>query len=215
MFLQVVEGKVRDADLLMKQMKAWGTDIKPGAIGFLGSTGGIADDGTAIVVARFESEDAAMKNAHRPEQDAWFKKTAPAFDGEPTFIDCRDVDLMMGGGSDGAGFVQIMKGQATDKQKLREMGNQMDEELPKMRPDVIGGVVGWHGDRDFIQVVYFRSEAEARKAEAEQAERPGRTTGRLVGTDRRRHQLHRPARPAVRLTLPRNAGVCASMGPRI
>jgi hypothetical protein len=170
MFLQVIEGKVRDPDLLMKQMKAWRTEVKPGSIGFLGSTGGMTDDGRSIVIARFESQDAAMKNAHRPEQDAWWQKTAPAFDGEPSFVDCPEVDEFLDGGSDSAGFVQIMKGQTTDKQKLREMGTEMEEMLPKVRPDVIGGYVGWHGDRGFIQVIYFNSEAEARKAEAEQAE---------------------------------------------
>ncbi|HEX5018521.1 MAG TPA: hypothetical protein VFX15_13160 [Actinomycetes bacterium] len=169
MFLQMIEGKVRDADLLNRQMEAWRTDVKPGAIGFLGATGGMTDDGRSVTVARFESQDAAMQNAHRPEQDAWWRATAPAFDGEPTFIDCPEVDLIMGGGSDGAGFVQIMKGRTTDKQKLREMGDQMEEDMPKMRPDVVGGVVGWHGDRDFIQVIYFSSEEEARKAEAAQA----------------------------------------------
>ena len=170
MFLQVIEGKVRDPDLLMERMKAWRTEVKPGAIGFLGSTGGISTDGKLIVIARFESQDAAMKNSHRPEQDAWFQKTAPAFDGEPSFIDCLEVDEFLGGGSDSAGFVQIMKGQTSDKQKLRAMGNEMEEMLPKVRPDVLGGYVGWHGDRGFIQVIYFKSESEARKAEAEQAE---------------------------------------------
>jgi hypothetical protein len=130
----------------------------------------MTDDGRSIVIARFESQDAAMKNSHRPEQDAWFQKTAPAFDGDPTFIDCPEVDVFLGGGSDSAGFVQIMKGQTTDKQKLREMGQEMEEMLPKMRPDVIGGYVGWHSERSFIQVIYFASEDEARKAEAEQAE---------------------------------------------
>jgi hypothetical protein len=172
MFLQIIEGKVGDADLLMKQMKAWSTDVKPGSIGFLGSTGGITDDGTAIVVARFESADAAMKNAHRPEQDAWWQKTAPAFTGEPMFTDCTEVDAFLGGGSDSAGFVQIMKGRTTDQTKLRSMGKEMEEMLPKMRPDVLGGVIGWPGDNKFVQVIYFSSESEARQAEA-QAEETG------------------------------------------
>jgi hypothetical protein len=30
----------------------------------------------------------------------------------------------------------------------------------------VGVVVGWHGDREFTQAVYFSSEDEARKAEA-------------------------------------------------
>jgi hypothetical protein len=173
MFLQIIEGKVGDADLLMKQMKAWSTDVKPGAIGFLGSTGGITDDGTAIVVARFESADAATQNAHRPEQDAWWQRTAPAFVGEPTFTDCHEVDAFLGGGSDSAGFVQIMKGKTTDQDKLRSMGKEMEEMLPKVRPDVLGGVIGWPGDRRFVQVIYFTSESEARQGESQDAESGG------------------------------------------
>jgi hypothetical protein len=170
MFLQVLEGTIRDRELLAKQMDAWRSEVKPGAIGFLGSTGGITDDGKAIVVARFESEEAAMQNSHRPEQDAWWQATAPAFDGEPRFTDCWTVDVFLGGGSDEAGFVQVMKGQATDPEKLRAMGNEMEEMMPSVRPDVLGGFVGWHGDRGFVQVMYFTSEADARKAEAAGAE---------------------------------------------
>lgn len=170
MFLQVLEGKVRDADLLSKQMEVWRSDVKPGAIGFLGSTGGVTADGKSIVIARFESEEAAMKNSHRPEQDAWWQATAPAFDGEPTFTNCSEVDVFLGGGSNDAGFVQIMKGQATDQAKLRALGQEMEDQMPEMRPDVLGGYVGWHGERGFVQVIYFTSEAEARKAEASDSE---------------------------------------------
>ena len=169
MFLQIIEGQVQDADLLTRQMDAWRAKVKPGAIGFLGSTGGITDDGRFIVIARFESEDAARKNGDRPEQDSWWKATEPAF-ASVAFTDCTEVDTFLGGGSDSAGFVQVMKGRALDPVKLREMGEQMESEMPKVRPDVIGGVVGWHGDRDFTQVVYFTTEAAARQGESAEVE---------------------------------------------
>ena len=170
MFLQVIEGKVRDATLLMRQMDAWRTDVRPGAIGFLGSTGGMTDDGRSALIARFESEAAAVHNSKRPEQDAWWQNAAPTFVGEPTFTNCSEVDVFLGGGSDDAGFVQIMKGQATDKQRLRDVGNEMEDLMPTMRPDVLGGYVGWHGERGFVQVIYFTSEDEARRAEAAPAD---------------------------------------------
>ena len=82
--------------------------MRPGAVGFLGSTGGITDDGRLIVIARFESEDAAAENGRRSEQEAWWQETEPAFEGELAFTNCHEVDVFLGGGSDVAGFVQVM-----------------------------------------------------------------------------------------------------------
>src|SRR5215208_31029 len=130
MFVQIIEGQVRDADLMKQQMQAWKSEVKPGAQGFLGSTSGMTDDGRFIAIARFESEDAARRNSDRPEQDAWWKATEPAL-GSVSFTDCTEVDTFLNGGSDDAGFVQVMKGRATDPAKLREMGNQMEEEMKR------------------------------------------------------------------------------------
>ena len=130
------------------------------------ASGRCASDGTAIVIARFESEEAARANSERPEQGAWWEATAPAFEGDVTFRDCSDVDLMFGGGSDMAGFVQVMEGRAVDPAAMRAAGQSMEDELRAMRSDILGGIVAWHGDRDFTQVVYFTSEDDARKGES-------------------------------------------------
>ena len=45
-------------------------------------TGGVADDGTAIQVVRFESQEAAEANSARPEQGAWWDETSKLFDGD-------------------------------------------------------------------------------------------------------------------------------------
>lgn len=167
MFVQVMRGKVADAALLQRQMDTWRSDLKPGAIGFLGSTSGVTPEGVAVTVARFESAAAAEANGARPQQSSWWAETAPAFDGEVTFIDCSDVDLLFDGGSDAAGFVQVMEGRALDPQAMRAAARAMEDDLHKARPDILGGIVAWHGDRDFTQVVYFTSQADARKGEAD------------------------------------------------
>ena len=172
MFLQIMQGKVKDPQLFQRQGEKWRSDIKPGAIGYLGSTTGVSADGTAVVLARFESADAASANSARPEQGVWWEQTAPAFDGEVTFIDCPTVDLIAGGGSDQAGFVQIMHGRAVNPDAMREAGESMEADLKATRPDVLGGFVGWHGDRQFTQAMYFTSEADARKAETTMADDP-------------------------------------------
>lgn len=166
MFVQIIQGKVRDRDLLERQASAWQQQIRPRAQGYLGTTRGVTADGTAIVIARFESQDAARANSERPEQTAWWEATAPAFDGEVTFHDCTDVDVMFDGGSDMAGFVQVMEGRAVDPAAMRAAGQSMESDLRASRPDILGGIVAWHGDRDFTQIVYFTSEDDARKGES-------------------------------------------------
>jgi hypothetical protein len=172
MFIQVIQGQVKDRDLLQRQTDKWRREIKPKATGFLGSTSGITDDGTGVVLVRFDSAESARKNSERPEQGTWWEATAPAFAGDVTFIDCDQVDLMFGGGSGKAGFVQVMHGRAVDPVKMREMGESMEADMGKARPDILGGIVGWYGDRQFVQAIYFESEQAARSAEKEASDGP-------------------------------------------
>ncbi|MBK5306127.1 MAG: hypothetical protein JJD92_05515 [Frankiaceae bacterium] len=166
MFIQVFQGKVTDADLVRRMDERWIAEIKPGAKGYLGYTGGITPDGRYIGLARFESADAAQANSDSPEQTAWWNEAVKGFEGEPTVHDCTEVDTPFGGGSDTAGFVQVIQGRAKDPAKLRSMGNDRQAELRAARPDILGMVIAWHGDgKDFTQAVYFTSEAETRQLE--------------------------------------------------
>lgn len=164
MFVQVIEARAKDADALKKRMEAWESEIRPSASGYLGSTGGVGSDGTFIMAARFESRDAAQTNSDSSAQSSWWEETSQLLD-DVKFYDCEDVDVWGGGGSDDAGFVQVIQGYANDKEKLREVGRDMDEADAPQRPDVIGGFVAWGPDDGFSQFVYFTSEAEAREGE--------------------------------------------------
>jgi hypothetical protein len=166
MFAQVIKGKAKDEAGLRKQFERWNEEVRPGAQGFLGATTGITKDGTFFTVARFESEETARRNSDRPEQGKWWSETEQYLSGV-SFTDCSEVDEILGGGSDDAGFVQVMEGRATDVEKLRSLGREMEPELKKMRPDIIGGIAAWHGDGGgYTQVMYFESEATARQAES-------------------------------------------------
>lgn len=165
MFIQVIQGKVADADGLRAAMDRWERDLQPGAIGWLGSTGGITDDGTFVATVRFESADAARRNSERPEQAAWWAEAERCFQGPVEFFDCSEVDLWMQGGSDDAGFVQVMEGHTSDADRMREMMQRLTDELHRLRPEIIGATVALHGDGAFVQTVYFTSEAEAREHE--------------------------------------------------
>src|ERR671939_317468 len=71
MFVQVVQGRTSDPQALDAATERWMRDLAPGATGWLGTTGGITEDGRAIAVVRFESEEAARRNGKRPEQQQW------------------------------------------------------------------------------------------------------------------------------------------------
>jgi hypothetical protein len=91
MFVQVIQGQASDADAVRSALEAWQRDLAPGAAGWLGSTGGITDDGRMIALVRFESAQAAQRNSDRPEQDAWWSAVSRLFTGEPTFSNSEDV----------------------------------------------------------------------------------------------------------------------------
>jgi hypothetical protein len=168
MYIQVMEARTSDRAGLRRRMDGWDRALKLGAAGYLGSTVGVAADGTVVAIARFVSQDKAEANAARPEQDAWWAATRPLLDGDVTFRDCPEVDVLLGGGSDGAGFVQVISGRARDKALVRRLEQEVHEPFPAERPDFLGGVVAWEGDR-FTDVAYFTSEQDARAGEARMA----------------------------------------------
>jgi hypothetical protein len=172
MFVQVIEGKVTDKALYQRQGERWRQELKPGAKGYLGHTGGVTSDGRSVDVVRFESEADARANSERPEQGAWWNEMAKAFDGEPKFSESSDTDLLFGGGSNDAGFVQVMKGKAKDAAAFRKWGKDHEGDLKKIRPDIIGGLDVYQPDGSFVSVAYFTSEAEARKNEGAMGEDP-------------------------------------------
>lgn len=167
MFVQVIQGKAKDPAGLKKQWERWDQELKPAAKGFLGSTGGVTQNGDWIVVARFESEELARSNSDNEAQSTWWEETSQYVE-NPIFHDCTEVDSIRDGGSDDAGFVQIIQGKVKDVQAARDLFSNSEDERSKMRPDVIGGITAWHPENArFTNVVYFTSEAEARAKEKE------------------------------------------------
>jgi hypothetical protein len=170
MFAQVIQGRTNDPAALWNRFEEWDRSLKPGAQGFLGSTGGVSEDGEVIVMARFESEDSARSNSDRPEQSEWWAETEKNFEGEVRFYDSTDVETTWGGGTDDAGFVQVIQGRLPSREQ-RERWKQAEDEaeewMRENRPDVMGSVTVWQ-DTDFTQLVYFTSEEEARIGEQKQ-----------------------------------------------
>jgi hypothetical protein len=166
MFIQVIEGRTNDAEALHRQLEVWERDLMPGAIGYLGSTGGCTSTGDCILVARFESADHARRNSERPEQDAWWQETERCFDGAVRFHDTEDVQIMSHGDLDGAHFVQVMEGHVSDHDRAITLGDESDPILSEARPDLLGAVTAFFDDGEFTEVAYFTSETDARAGES-------------------------------------------------
>ena len=202
MFVQVIQGTTRDHEGLRRQLDRWQAEVAPGARGYLGSTGGVTEEGTVVVLARFDSAEAARANAARPEQDAWWNETAKYFEGDVTFRDCTDVETTLAGGSDDAGFVQVIQGTASDRARLLALEAKWMPKMAEVRPDLIGSLRAWDGDQ-FTEAVYFTSEAAAREGErrtdetrppeaAAEFEEYGTLVADMTYTDLRDPWLHTP-----------------------
>ncbi len=166
MFVQVIRGPVRDEQAAREVLESWMDELRPGAIGWLGSTAGVTPAGDLVVLARFASEEEARQNSDRPEQGDWWARAEQQFAGPVTFHDCPDVAMVLDGGSDDAGFVQVMEFQAPDPPSAAEIAEPSSRFVRAHRPDVLGGVVAVSPEGYVCQAVYFTSEEEAREHEA-------------------------------------------------
>ena len=104
---------------------------------------------------------------------------------------------MLDGGSNDAGFVQVMQGRVDNADGFRTFMQGPMDSLREMRPEIIGGTVAVADDGHFTQTIYFTSEAAARQGEKQEmpedvAARHGRPDGRDA-----RPQVLRPPRPLV------------------
>lgn len=164
MFIQIIQAPCTRHDEARACGDRWTTELAPGATGWLGGTFGFTDDDQFVGVIRFDSRESAMANSERPEQAAWWQDMAACFDGPAEFHDCDDVTLMMDGGSDDAGFVQIVRGKVDDASKMKAM--MADTQLlHEMRPEILGATLAIEADGTFTETVAFTDEASAREGE--------------------------------------------------
>ncbi len=164
MFIQVIKSTTSRPDEVRALTEEWNEMPDEGS-GLLGGTFGITDDGTAISVVRFESRETAMANSERPETSAMAERMAALMEGPSQFYDCEDVTVWLDGGSDDAGFVQVMEGKVQDRDALKQTMAGDTDELRQERPDVIGGTLAIADDGTFFNTVAFTDEASARAGE--------------------------------------------------
>jgi len=192
MFIQIIQGKCTRPDELHALADRWREELGPTADGWLGGTYGVTDDGTFLGIVRFESREAAMRNSERPEQQEWAKQMTALVDGDMEYHDCDDVTLLMGGGSDDAGFVQVIRGKVDDPDRLRTMLTSDTDTLHRMRPEILGGTLAIEPDGTFTETIAFRDEDSARQGE--QLAPPEQIRGELQWAmqDATFYDLHHP-----------------------
>ena len=93
MFVQVIQGQVSNPSQVRAQLEKWVAEVSAQATGWLGSTGGVTEDGRLVALVRFESDQAAQRNSERPEQSAWWEEMAALFSDEPQFDNSSAVQL--------------------------------------------------------------------------------------------------------------------------
>jgi hypothetical protein len=165
MFVQVIRGQVTDPEQVHAALDRWSEQLAPGAVGWLGSTAGVTEDGRFVALARFESEEAARRNSDRLEQGQWWMDTAKLFTGDVSFRDSSDVTEDVAGDPDRAGFVQVMQGRGGDPERAREIMAENPDEWAAFRPDVLGSVAVGEEGGAYTMAMYFTSEEAAREGE--------------------------------------------------
>jgi hypothetical protein len=164
-FIQIIQGKCTRQDEMRALGDEWVEKHAPDAVGWRGGTYGFTDDDQFFGVVRFEDRASAMANSDSPEQGEWAQRMAALFEGPVEFHDSDDVTLLFGGGSDDAGFVQIIRGKVDDTARLRAVMTSDPEGLHEMRPDILGATLAIESDGTFTETVAFTDEASARSGE--------------------------------------------------
>ena len=164
MFVQVIQGHVSDSAQVRAQLDRWVAEVAPGAVGWLGSTSGVTDDGQVVALARFESEAAAQHNSDRPEQSAWWEEMAALFTDEPVFHNSTSVEVDTPGDPSLAGFVQIMQGRSSDPDRARELMANDPSDWKAFRPDILGTLSVGHDDDAWTMAITSRLRTPPAKA---------------------------------------------------
>ena len=176
MYIQMVQGKCDRQEELRTVVDEWSAAMADRE-GWLGGTYGFTDDGTFVGVVRFESAEAC--------EGLWQDEASKAAWAAAERL-CRDIEMhesgevtmLLEGGSDHAGFVQVMRGHIGDAEHVRHLASdEMTAMLHQARPEVIGGTLAVEPDGTFTETIAFTDEASARRGE--QAAMPGEVRSEL------------------------------------
>jgi hypothetical protein len=196
MFIQIIQGRATNPPGIRRDLGRWQRQLAADADGWLGTTTGITEDGWSITAVRFASEAQARHNRDRPEQREWWRDASQHL-ARIAVHDAPKVHTYRDGGSDQAGFVQVIQGHSDDLERMASLGRDQEEILARDAPHILGMTVAEHADRpgDFTQIMYLTSEQDARRFEQEgsaEADEPVLEQLRSLMTDSRSFNLRDP-----------------------
>jgi hypothetical protein len=99
---------------------------------------------------------------------------------------------MLDGGSDEAGFVQVIRGKVEDVERAKAMMTQDATVLHEMRPEILGATMAIEPDGTFTQSVFFTDESSARQGEQQEPPADVREFMETVMADAKFYDLHHP-----------------------
>ena len=195
MFIQITQGRATNPPGIRRDLGRWHRQLAADADGWLGSTTGITEDGWSITVVRFASEAQARRNSDRPEQREWWRDASQHL-ARVVFHDAPKVHTYRDGGSDQAGFVQVIQGHSDDLERMASLARDQEQVLAREAPHILGVTVAEHADRpgDFTQIMYFTSEQDARSYDqgAIEEDAPAQQERRGLMTNLRSFDLRDP-----------------------
>lgn len=165
MFIQMVQGRCSRQDEMRALVDDWSATMadRPG---WLGGTYGFTDDGRFLGVVRFDSAEACRESAAQPDAALWWASAASLCDGACEVHESGDVTMMLDGGSDDAGFVQVMTGRVGDADRIRHLvSDEMSSMLHQARPEILGATMAIEADGHFVETIAFTDEDSARRGE--------------------------------------------------
>ncbi|MDP9433309.1 MAG: hypothetical protein M3P91_11495 [Actinomycetota bacterium] len=168
MYAQVLQGNARDPGAVRAALDRWVQDLGPGAIGWLGTTAGVTDDGQLVALIRFDSATSARHNGERAEQAAWMSELRDFCDGELVVADSSRVLVDVVADPDAASFVQVIQGRSKDVHREFDLLEQNSGAWTSFRPDIVASLAMLHEDHTWTMALYFTSEAAAREGEAKE-----------------------------------------------
>lgn len=193
MYIQMVQGPCAQQDELHTLVDDWSRQMA-GRDGWLGGTFGFTDDDQFVGVIRFEDASAAREWCRDDEAGMWWAAAEMMFDAAPEIHQSADVSMMLEGGSDDAGFVQVMRGRVGNLDALKRImsDHEMTSMLHEARPEIIGATLAIEDDGTFVETIAFTDEATAR--EGEKKEMPPEMAGDFESsmTDVSYLDLHKP-----------------------
>lgn len=169
MYIQMVQGACTRQDEMRGLVDDWCGRMADQP-GWLGGTYGFTDDDRFVGVVRYDSRDACATWCARPEAAMLWAGAETMFDSACEIHESEDVSMMFEGGSDDAGFVQVMRGQVGDADFLRAMSTdtEMTTMLHQARPDILGATMLIEDDGSFTETIAFTDESSARTGERQE-----------------------------------------------